>query len=211
MPLLTDHAKTEALLWLVAQLATSVGVSLLLAALCRRFSAAAAGGSDIHRSFWLLSLSITVIFLTVRTSIATGLTLIGALTLVRFRNPVKEPEEIGFILLVIASALTVTVWRLDLLGALLIVASVLLAVQTLRPGTFGGASAAGVIVLTMPSSQYARDDDPVARLVHGRLHRGKLEGFTERDGEICLGTRSASCRKPRSRPCARSSAIASLT
>jgi len=31
--------------------------------------------------------------------------LLGALSIVRFRTPIKEPEEIGFIMLVVASAL----------------------------------------------------------------------------------------------------------
>lgn len=186
MSLLLDNPRAWPLIWLFVQLVTSLGVALLLAVLFRRFSAAAANGSDTHRSFWLLALAITVIFLTVRTSIATGLTLIGALTLVRFRNPVKEPEEIGFILLVIASALTVTVWRLDVLGTILVITSVLLTVQTLRPGTFTGSTKAGLVVLTMPSSQYSRDDWSVSRVMHERLHRGALEGFTEHNGEVTV-------------------------
>src|SRR6266540_4218345 len=123
MNLLDENPRAWPLLWLLVQIALSLAISLLLSALYRRFSAAAAGGSDTHRSFWLLALSVTIIFLTMRTSIVTGLTLIGALTLVRFRNPIKEPEEIGFILLVIACSLTVTVWRLEVLGTVLIIAS----------------------------------------------------------------------------------------
>jgi len=186
MEMLTDSPRAWPLFWLLVQLLTSLVVSLLLALLFRKFSAAAASGSDTHRSFWLLALSITVIFLTVRTSIVTGLTLIGALTLVRFRNPIKEPEEIGFILLVIASALTITVWRLDILGAILIITSILLTIQTLRPGTFTSATTSGLIVLTMPSSQYSKDERLVSRLIHEKLHRGALEGFTENDGEVIV-------------------------
>jgi hypothetical protein len=186
MALLTDNPRAWLLLWLVVQLLTSLVVSLLIAALFRRFSAAAASGSDTYRSFWLLSLSVTVIFLTVRTSIATGLTLIGALTLVRFRSPIKEPEEVGFILLVIASALTITAWRTEILGALLVVTSIYLTVQTLRPGTFTGSTKAGLLVLTIPSSQYARGDQAVSRAVHQRLQRAALEGFTESHGEVVV-------------------------
>jgi uncharacterized membrane protein YecN with MAPEG domain len=182
----TDNPRAWALLWLLVQLLTSLGVSLLIGVLYKRFSAAAAGGSDTHRSFWLIALSITVIFLTVRTSIATGLTLIGALTLVRFRNPVKEPEEIGFILLVIASALAVTVWRFDVLGAILIITSVVLAVQTVRPGAVAGSTKAGLLVVTMPSNRYAHGDRSVSRLIHDRLYRGTLEGFTEGNGEVVV-------------------------
>jgi uncharacterized membrane protein YecN with MAPEG domain len=186
MNLLSENPRAWPLVWLLAQIGLSLAISMLLAALYRKFSAAAAGGSDTHRSFWLLALSVTIIFLTMRTSIVTGLTLIGALTLVRFRNPIKEPEEIGFILLVIACSLTVTVWRLEVLGTVLIIASIVLAVQTLRPGVFTGSARAGLIILTLPSSQYAQGGPSLTRVLEKRLYRGALEGFTENDGEIVM-------------------------
>jgi hypothetical protein len=65
-----------------------------------------ATGSQINRAFPLLSIAITVIFITVQFSLPLSLGLLGALSIVRFRTPVKEPEEIGFIMLVIASSLS---------------------------------------------------------------------------------------------------------
>jgi hypothetical protein len=186
MAFLEENPRAWPLAWLFIQIVLSMAISLLLAALYRRFTEAAVAGSGTHRSFWMLSVAVTVIFVTVRSSIATGLTLIGALTLVRFRNPIKEPEEIGFILLVIASALTVTAWRLDILGAVLIIVSIVLTVQALAPGRFTGSSKAGLIVLTMPSTQYSQTGQSVSGLVHEKLYRGAMEGFSENNGEVVI-------------------------
>ncbi len=70
------------------------------------FFAKRATGSQINRAFPLLAIAITVIFPTVQFSLPLSLGLLGALSIVRFRTPIKEPEEIGFIMLVVASSLS---------------------------------------------------------------------------------------------------------
>jgi len=49
--------------------------------------------------------AITMLFLGIQTSIPLSLGLLGALSFVRFRTPVKDPAEIGFLLLLIASSI----------------------------------------------------------------------------------------------------------
>jgi hypothetical protein len=71
-----------------------------------------ATGSQINRAFPLLAIAITVIFITVQFSLPLSLGLLGALSIVRFRTPVKEPEEIGFIMLVVASSLSCATFNL---------------------------------------------------------------------------------------------------
>ena len=62
-------------------------------------------GSQVHKSFPLVGLSVTAIFISIQFSLPLSLGLIGALSIVRFRTRIKEPDEIGCILLVIAAAL----------------------------------------------------------------------------------------------------------
>ena len=69
-------------------------------------------GSRIYRAFPLMGPAITCIFLTVQFSLPLSLGLLGALSIVRFRTPIKEPEEIGFILLLIACSLSVASFHL---------------------------------------------------------------------------------------------------
>lgn len=59
-------------------------------------------GSQLHRSFPILMISITAIFLCLQFSIPLSLGLLGALSIVRFRTPIKEAEEVSFILVIIA-------------------------------------------------------------------------------------------------------------
>lgn len=61
-------------------------------------------GAGVHRMFLLGGPAITVLFLGIQTSIPLSLGLLGALSFVRFRTPVKDPAEIGFLLLLIASS-----------------------------------------------------------------------------------------------------------
>ncbi len=55
--------------------------------------------------FLYYPISITSIFITLQHSLPLSLGLLGALSIVRFRTPIKEPEEIGFLMLIIATSL----------------------------------------------------------------------------------------------------------
>ncbi len=63
-------------------------------------------GSQVYRSFPLLGISITSLFVCIQLSLPLSLGLLGALSIIRFRTPIKEPEEVGFIMLVIASSVS---------------------------------------------------------------------------------------------------------
>ena len=89
----------------VVLLLISLASSLLASFLYLHFYSSRATGSQVHRAFPLLGISITAIFIAIQFSLPLSLGLLGALSIVRFRTPIKEPEEIGFIMLVIAASL----------------------------------------------------------------------------------------------------------
>lgn len=65
------------------------------------------GGSLSNRrkfaaNFMLITITTTFIILVVRSSVALSLGLVGALSIVRFRTAVKEPEELAYLFLAIA-------------------------------------------------------------------------------------------------------------
>ena len=62
-------------------------------------------GAGVHRTFLIGGPAIAMIFLVIQTSIPLGIGLLGALSFVRFRTPIKDPAEIGFLLLLIASSI----------------------------------------------------------------------------------------------------------
>ena len=83
-------------------------------------------GSKVYRAFPLMGPAITCIFLTVQFSLPLSLGLLGALSIVRFRTPIKEPEEIGFILLLIAFSLSIATFNLSFTVILYVVAFITL-------------------------------------------------------------------------------------
>jgi hypothetical protein len=62
-------------------------------------------GAGVHRTFLIGGPAITTLFLGIQVSIPLSLGLLGALSFVRFRTPIKDPAEIGFLLLLIASSI----------------------------------------------------------------------------------------------------------
>ena len=70
----------------------SAAVSFFISFLYLTFYKDRGTGSQIHRSFPLLGLSITAIFICIQFSLPLSLGLLGALSIVRFRTPIKEPE-----------------------------------------------------------------------------------------------------------------------
>ena len=91
------------LLPLAGLLVVSLISSFLVSYLYVHFYKRRSTGSQIHKSFPLLGLSITAIFICIQFSLPLSLGLLGALSIVRFRTPIKEPEEIGFLMLLIAT------------------------------------------------------------------------------------------------------------
>lgn len=60
---------------------------------------------NLARIFPLLSVTVTLVIAVVKSSLALSLGLVGALSIVRFRTPIKEPEELTYIFLCIAIGL----------------------------------------------------------------------------------------------------------
>ncbi len=172
------------------QLDPGLFILALLASLAAAFAASAfyrffyerrGTGSQVHRAFPLLGISITTLFIGVQLSIPLSLGLLGALSIIRFRTPIKEPEEVGFIMLVIAAAISAATFNFRFLVLLYAVAfaSLLLA---------RGASAwkllrrDGLLVLTVPAEGAPAHLAAIEARLTARLGRHRLESASVRDG-----------------------------
>ncbi|HET7618836.1 MAG TPA: DUF4956 domain-containing protein [Vicinamibacterales bacterium] len=166
----------------IALLLISLASSLLASYLYLQFYASRATGSQVHRAFPLLGISITAIFIAIQFSLPLSLGLLGALSIVRFRTPIKEPEEIGFIMLVIAASLACATFKLMFVGLIFLVAIVALLIQS-RGRAFRSALNDGVIVITL------RDGTPEAGIgdvLRKRLTKARLESVSSTDGQTLL-------------------------
>ncbi|MDR0994082.1 MAG: DUF4956 domain-containing protein [Verrucomicrobiota bacterium] len=138
-------------------------------------------GSQVHRAFPLLGISITTLFIGVQLSIPLSLGLLGALSIIRFRTPIKEPEEVGFIMLVIAAAISAATFNFQFLVILYLVAFFSLLLMR-------GASAwkwlkrDGILVLTLPAAETRTHMDAVEACLSARLKRHRMESASVRDG-----------------------------
>jgi hypothetical protein len=159
--------------------------SLFIAYLYVHFYSSRATGSQVHRAFPLLGISITAIFVTIQFSLPLSLGLLGALSIVRFRTPIKEPEEIGFIMLVIAVSIATATFKLAFVGIMFIVTLGALFIQLLAR-RLSGTRADGMIVISMPTDGRPPDPAAITTLVRRRLPKAKLESVSQTDGETVL-------------------------
>lgn len=165
-------------------LGISLASSLLASFLYLHFYASRATGSQVHRAFPLLGISITAIFVAIQFSLPLSLGLLGALSIVRFRTPIKEPEEIGFIMLVISASLACATFKLAFVGLIFVVAIVALLIQS-RSRRFRSALSDGVIVITLSNGAGAREET-IGKTLGRLLSRPRLESLSSRDGQTVL-------------------------
>ena len=166
-------------------MAISLLTSLFISYLYVHFYSNRATGSQVHRAFPLLGISITSIFVTIQFSLPLSLGLLGALSIVRFRTPIKEPEEIGFIMLVIATSIAVATFKLAFVGILVVIALAALFGQILT-SRFMGTQSDGTIVVTLSANGKPSDPAAITALVRKRLPRAKLESVSQTDRETVV-------------------------
>ena len=86
---------------------------ILLAAICSmtlawfyiRFGQSLSNRQRLAKNFLLISVTTALIITVVKSSLALSLGLVGALSIVRFRSAIKEPEELAYLFLAISLGL----------------------------------------------------------------------------------------------------------
>jgi uncharacterized membrane protein YhiD involved in acid resistance len=80
-------------------------LSFLIQIVYLRFSTSLSNKFDFSKNFIILGLTTTLVITIVKSSLALSLGLVGALSIVRFRAAIKEPEELVYLFLIIATGL----------------------------------------------------------------------------------------------------------
>lgn len=164
----------------------SLIVSLFISYLYLTFYKNRATGSQIHRAFPLLGVSITALFISIQFSLPLSLGLLGALSIVRFRTPIKEPEEIGFIMIVVAASICCATFRIDFLGMLLLITFVGLIILNKGPRIIKGRLNDGIILITIPKNEYQQFQAKILDYLDKELPKGKIESILENKEESIL-------------------------
>jgi hypothetical protein len=90
---------------LLINLGLGVPMAILLRWHFQRFGSTLSSRDEFAQVFPFILLTTTLIITIVKSSLALSLGLVGALSIVRFRTPIKEPEELAYLFFAIAMGL----------------------------------------------------------------------------------------------------------
>ncbi|MEO0337115.1 MAG: DUF4956 domain-containing protein [Pseudomonadota bacterium] len=165
---------------------TSLVASLFISHIYLRFYGSKGTGSTLHRAFPLLGVAITAIFVCLQFSIPLSLGLLGALSIVRFRTPIKDPEEVGFILLVIATSITCATFNLPFLLIILTVAIIGLVILRKDQKLFRKNGQEGMLITKVPLAVYNKDGQQLLSVLKSNIKGAKIDSVTESDTDCTI-------------------------
>lgn len=190
---------------LVLSLLVAAGLGLILGRVYVHCGTSLSNRRQFARNFLLLTVTTTLIIGIVKSSLALSLGLVGALSIVRFRAAIKEPEELAFLFLAISIGLglgagqaLVTVVAVGVILGLILLrrlakrapdaANLFVTVSTPVPGKLGAAQILEAIAATGARAVLRRVDDSPdlleASFVVDFRDVGRLEQFNRRVREL---------------------------
>lgn len=148
-----------------------------------RFAQVLSNKRKLARVLMFIAATTLLIITVVASSLALSLGLVGALSIIRFRTPVKEPEELAYLFLAIAMGVG--------LGAnrpyeTVMVFSVLLIVMGLRTGTPGGKAPLRTVLQVDAVGQETQGEalDALLPAVSSQCQRVELRRVDCHEGEF---------------------------
>ena len=169
----------------IIRIGVSVFASVIAYFLYQLFYGSRHIGAGVHRTFLIGGPAITMIFLVIQTSIPLGVGLLGALSFVRFRTPIKDPAEIGFLLLLIASSIGAATGNLIPVAILFAVVFMTLGIHRLisnRITLFGR----GHLMISIDQPSFPALEKKLAAFLGERLRGLSLDTMSTVDDRISL-------------------------
>lgn len=142
-------------------------------------------GAGVHRTFIIGGPSITTLFLGIQTSIPLSLGLLGALSFVRFRTPVKDPAEIGFLLLLIASSIGAATNNYLITVLLFVIVFIALSIQWLTHNKLA-IFERGHLMISVAQSSFPEIEKKLTPFLSSRLRGLSLETMSTMDNRVGL-------------------------
>lgn len=149
---------------------TAVGLGLVLALVYRRTHKGLSYSQSFTQTIVYIAVIVAVVMLTVRNSLATAFTMVGALSIIRFRTVVKDTRDTAFVFAALAIGMSAGLGYLDLAG---------LAVAVVGALAFGfhatdfGAIRRSEYVLRLTFAQ-GRDSGAYLRVIEEHARRSNL-------------------------------------
>ena len=156
-------------------------IGLYLRALFRRCTATPSDSDGITRVFPLLTVITCGVIAVVKSSLALSLGLVGALSIVRFRSAIKEPEELVYLFLCVAVGLALGA-ELPILAILLVIVATALAVIVQIQGRRGRDHNLLLTITGDSHSEFGADDPNVLSTVEAIAGKYTLQRFDLENG-----------------------------
>ena len=167
------------------RIGVSVGASAIAYLLYQLFYGSRHIGAGVHRMFLIGGPTITLIFLVIQTSIPLGIGLLGALSFVRFRTPIKDPAEIGFLLLLIGSSIGVATGNLIPVAILLAAVFMTLGIHRLISNRFT-LFGRGHLMISVDQQSFPALEKKLALFLGERLRGLSLDTMSTIDDRVSL-------------------------
>ena len=142
-------------------------------------------GAGVHRTFIIGGPAITALFMGIQVSIPLSLGLLGALSFVRFRTPIKDPAEIGFLLLLIASSIGAATNNFLITGILFVLVFVSLGIQWLTRNRFT-LFGRGQLMISVDQPSFPGLEPTLTTFLKERLRGLRLETMSVLENRVSL-------------------------
>jgi hypothetical protein len=166
-------------------LALSLVYGIVLRFYYLRFSTALSSRVHVANMLPLLTAVTCVVITVVKSSLALSLGLVGALSIVRFRTPIKEPEELTYIFLAVAVGLGLAAnqYLFVTVGlALILVANAIDKARFRPPGRFLNTQ----VMIPLSDTQTAEQAMKAVDIVYNTLGSGTVERMELDDRNLTL-------------------------
>ena len=142
-------------------------------------------GAGVDRCFLIIGPAITALFIGIQSSIPLSLGLLGALSFVRFRTPIKDPAEIGYLMLLIATSIGAATKTYLITVIVFIFVFIVLSIQWLIRNKFSFADRTNLII-SVDKSVFQDMESKLTKFLQSRLNNLTLKTVSSLDNRISM-------------------------
>jgi hypothetical protein len=160
----------------VINLTLTALLSYILGLIYVRFGQTISNRRKLANDFVILAMTTMIVITIVKSSLALSLGLVGALSIVRFRAAIKEPEELTYLFFTIAIGLGMGANQAKLMVIGFMIITAIIVFKSKRPSRDSA-----VTVLTLSSTSGTFDIKVVVEILSKHCTRLNLRRFDETD------------------------------
>ncbi|MBN2588321.1 MAG: DUF4956 domain-containing protein [Sedimentisphaerales bacterium] len=170
---------------IIVSLSLSLAASVMIYILYQAFYKSRNIGAGVDRCFIIIGPAITALFLAIQSSVPLSLGLLGAMSFVRFRTPVKDPAEIGYVLLLIASSVGASTQKALIMIILFLIVLLALCIQWLIQNHFSLKPLVSFII-SIDKAAFEEVEPQLNQFLKSRLNSLTMKTMSVMDDRISI-------------------------